>query len=54
MLQVALLLKFAHQQVVKKRFCSLFNSMFDKLKEVKHFNEITILKNLITKNYLKK
>ena len=24
----------------------MFNSMFDELKEVKHFNEITNLKNL--------
>ena len=30
------------------------NSMFDELKEVKHFNEITNLKNLIMKNPLKK
>ena len=32
----------------------MFNSMFDELKEVKHFNEITNLKNLIIKNSLKK
>ena len=25
----------------------MFNSMFDELKEVKHFNEITSLKNLM-------
>ena len=25
----------------------MFNSMFDELKEVKHFNEITNLKNLV-------
>ena len=32
----------------------MFNRMFDELKEVKHFNEITNLKNLIMKNPLKK
>ena len=32
----------------------MFNSMFDELKEVKHFNKITNLKNLIMKNSLKK
>ena len=32
----------------------MFNSMFDELKEVKHFNEITNLKNLIMQNSLKK
>ena len=27
--------------------CSMFNTMFDELKEVKHFNEIKNLKDLI-------
>ena len=60
MLQVAVLLKLAHEQVANKRFCSsqwnsiqqvkwfnnsMFNSMFDELKEVKYFKEITDFKN---------
>ena len=32
----------------------MFISMFDKLKEVKHFNKITNLKNLIMESSLKK
>ena len=32
----------------------MFNSMFDELKEVEYFKEITDFKNLIIKNTLKK
>ena len=32
----------------------MFNSMFDELKEVKHFNKMTNLKNLIMQKYLGK
>ena len=31
----------------------MFNSMFDELKKVKHFNEIANLRNLIVQNSLK-
>ena len=48
-------LKFAHQQLVNNRFCSSqWNSksngsisMFDELKEVKYFKEITDFKSLL-------